>query len=106
MLAQGKMTNNNECLREFTNMGNKIKAEKCGVISHVEVPLEILRAPGTKIKVAGETSITEEGAYLWMRDRVARTLNANTYPTPILHTQSSYSINPARIQVILLCENL
>ena len=59
--AQGKMVGNDACLREFTNMGNQIRAKICGVIPHAEVPLELLQAPVTKWKEGAETiSITVE----------------------------------------------
>jgi len=40
--SQGKMTGNNSCLGEFTNMVNLIKAKNCETITHVEVPMELL----------------------------------------------------------------
>ena len=53
---QGKMVSNDARLGDFTSMGNQIKAENCRDISHMEVPLELLQAPGTKQKQGSEAS--------------------------------------------------
>ena len=61
--SQGKMSGNNSCLGEFTNMVNLIKAKNCETITHVEVPTELLSPSTTKRKKRSEAPAkgSEEG---------------------------------------------
>ena len=43
MFAQGKMHGGNAFLGGFTHMVNLIKSKNCDIITHVEVPTDILK---------------------------------------------------------------
>ena len=61
---QGNMLGEDACLRDFTYVGNRIKAKKIGAISHVEVPSELLWLPVTKRKSGAETKSMTDGTDL------------------------------------------
>jgi hypothetical protein len=54
--AQGKMTGETPCLGEFIHMTNLVKAKSCEMISHIEVPTELLR-PSKKRPGAASTTV-------------------------------------------------
>ena len=58
--AQGKMTGQQACLGEFTNMVNQIQAKNCAAITHIEVPTELLEG-GRKRKQDTEQNVPGPG---------------------------------------------
>jgi hypothetical protein len=52
--AQGKMIGETPCLGEFIHMSNLVKAKSCEMISHIEVPTDLLR-PSKKRSGAAKT---------------------------------------------------
>ena len=63
--AQGKMIGETPCLGEFIHMSNLVKAKSCEMISHIEVPTELLRpskkrsGTGTKTADTNNTTVTD-----------------------------------------------
>jgi len=56
--AQGKMIGETPCLGEFIHMTNLVKAKSCEMISHIEVPTELLQPSRKRSSAAPKAADT------------------------------------------------